>query len=193
MGKLSEAKILGGIGALLMVLGGIFLPGIGAIIGLILLFVAVKYITEETNDQSIFDNYLMHFICSIIAIVAVVLIFFLSIGGFSLTFFKALETMNFTDFNSVWNFFAPYIMWWIVALVIGWVFFIISALYLRKSYNSIADHTKIHTFKTTGLIYFIGAITIIIGVGFIIILVAKIFEIVAYFSLPANLQSTNQS
>jgi len=193
MGKLSEAKILGGIGALLMVLGGIFLPGIGAIIGLILLFVAVKYITEETNDQSIFDNYLMHFICSIIAIVAVVLIFFLSIGGFSLTFFKALETMNFTDFNSVWNFFAPYILWWVIALLIGWVFFIISALYLRKCYNSIADHTKINTFKTTGLIYFIGAITVIIGVGFIIILVAKIFEIVAYFSLQENIQSTNQT
>jgi uncharacterized membrane protein len=193
MGKLSEAKILGGLGALLMVFGGIILPGIGAIIGLILLFIAVKYITEETKDQSIFDNYLMHFICSIIAIVAIVLIFFLSIGGFSLTFFKALETMNFTDFNSVWNFFAPYIVWWVIALLIGWVFFIISALYLRKCYNSIADHTKINTFKTTGLIYFIGAITTIIGVGFIIILVAKIFEIVAYFSLQENIQSTNQT
>jgi len=193
MGKLSEAKILGGIGALLMLLGGFILPGIGAIIGLILLFIAVKYITKETKDQSIFDNYLMHFICSIIAIVAVVVIFFLSIGGFSLTFFKALESMQFTDFNSVWNFFAPYIIWWIVALLIGWIFLTISALYLRKCYNSIADHTKINTFKTTGLIYFIGAITSIIGIGFIILLVAKIFEIVAYFSLPEKLQSTNQT
>ena len=36
MSKLSEAKILGGIGALLMLFGGFLLPGIGAIIGLII-------------------------------------------------------------------------------------------------------------------------------------------------------------
>lgn len=193
MSKLSEAKILGGIGAILMLLGGFILPGIGAIIGLILLFIAVKYIAEIAKDEKIFDNYLMHFICSIIAIVAVVLIFFYSIGGFSLSFFTALESMEFTDFNSVWSFFEPYIYWWLLALIIGWIFVVIGAMYLRKSYNSIAEHTKVHLFRTTGLIYFIGAITLIIAIGIIIILVAKILEIVAYFSLPEKLPSTKKT
>ena len=57
MSKLSEAKILGGIGALLMLLGGFIIPGLGGIIGLILIFIAVKYISEECKDKSIFDNY----------------------------------------------------------------------------------------------------------------------------------------
>ena len=184
MSKLSEAKILGGIGALLTLIGGFIIPGIGAIIGLILLFIAVKYIAKETKDDSIFDNYLMHFICTIIAIVAMALIFFISIGGFSFTFFKALETIEFTDVSSVWNFFSPYIFLWLIALIIGWIFLIISAMYLRKSYNSIAKHTKVHMFETTGFVYFIGSLLLIVGIGIFIILIAKILEIFAYFKLP---------
>jgi uncharacterized membrane protein len=187
MSKLSEAKILGGIGALLMLFGGFILPGLGAIVGLILIFIAVKYVSEECKDKSIFDNYLMHFVYTVIAIVAVVVIFFASIGGF--TFFTVLESMDFTDFNSVWTFFEPYIMWWILALLIGWVFLIISSIYLKKSYYSIAKKTKVNSFRTTGLLYFIGAITLIIAVGIIIILIAKILEIIAYFHLPEKVPS----
>ena len=186
MSKLSEAKILGGIGAILMLFGGFILPGLGAIIGLVLVFIAVKYIASETKDESIFDNYLMYFICSIIAIVAVVVIFFYSIG-FSLTFFTALESMEFTDFSSVWDFFSQYLLAWIIAAVVGWIFIIISALYLRKCYDSIAKRTNVHLFKTTGLVYLIGVVTLIIGIGIVIMLIAKIIEIVAYFSLPEKL------
>jgi len=189
MSKLSEAKILGGIGALLTLLGGFLLPGLGAILGLILIFIAVKYISEECKDKSIFDHYLMHFIYSVIAIIAVVMIFFISIGGFNLTFFTLIESMNFTDFNSVWNFFKPYLVWWISALIIGWIFIIISGMYLKKSYYSIADKTKVNLFRTTGLIYFIGAITLIIAIGIFIILIAKILEIIAYFHLPEKIPS----
>jgi len=185
MSKLSEAKVYGGIGAILMLLGGAIIPGLGAIIGLIFLFIAVKYISEETKNESIFDNYLMHFICVIIALVAVAVIFFASIGGF--TFFKALESVNFSDPSAVWEFFQPYILWWVIGGIIGWVFFVISAMYLRKCYNSIADKTNVNMFKTTGTVYFIGAITLIIFIGIIIIVVAKILEIVAFFSIPEKL------
>ena len=187
MSKLSEAKILGGIGALLMLLGGLAVPGLGGIIGLILIFIAVKYVSEECKDKSIFDNYLLQFIYKIIAIVAVFVIFIISVGGF--TFFTVIESIDFTDFNTVWNFFEPYIIWWILAIVIGWVFLIISSWYLKKSYYSIADHTKVKLFRTTGLVYFIGAITLIIFVGFIIIFIAQIMEIIAYLRLPEKLPS----
>lgn len=190
MSKLSEAKILGGIGAILMLVGGSF-AGIGGIIGLILIFIAVKYIANETKDGSIFDNYLMHFIFSIIAIVAFVAIFFASIGG--LTFFSAFEEMNFTDPTDVWDFIQPYIMWWVIGGLIGWIFLIISALYLRKSYNSITEHTKNGLFKTTGTIYLIGAVSAVILIGFLIIIIAKIIEIIAYFTIPDALPSSKES
>jgi len=191
MTKIHDAKLIGGIGAILMLLGGAAVPALGAIIGLVLLFIAVKYIAQDTKNDSIFDNYLMHFICTIIAIVAIFVIFFASIGGF--TFFTAMQKVNFQDPQAVWDFFKPYIAWWVLGLVIGWIFFVVGAFYLRKSYNSIAEHTKQNLFKTTGTIYFIGAITLIAIVGILIILIAKIIEIVAYFSLPDQLPGAEQN
>ncbi|MBS3748490.1 MAG: DUF996 domain-containing protein [Candidatus Thermoplasmatota archaeon] len=59
----------------------------------------------------------------------------------------------------------------------------LGAIYLRKSYNEIAEQTNVETFKTTGTLYLNGTATIIIIVGFLIILIARIFEIISYFSL----------
>jgi uncharacterized membrane protein len=191
MGKLSEAKILGGIGALLMLIGGGIVAGVGAIIGLILIFIAVRYIANETKDNSIFDNYLMHFIFTIIAIVAFVAIFFVSIGG--LTFFTGFEDLNPSDPMAVWDYIQPFIVWWVVGGLIAWIFFIISAIYLRKSYNSITEHTGVGFFRTTATIYLIGAVSAIILIGFLIIIVAKIIEIIAFFMLPDKLPASKGS
>jgi uncharacterized membrane protein len=189
MTKLSEAKILGGIGALLSLF--VIAPYAGPIVGLvglILVFIAVKYIADETKNHSIFQNYLMNFILNIIAIGAVIVIMVAAFGlsgGFS--WINSLQEQNIMDFTTFWNSFGTLIGGCIVAFIIAWVLLILGAMYLRKSYNSIAEHTKVDLFKTTGLLYFIGAITLIIIIGVFIIIVAKILEIVSYFSLPENL------
>jgi uncharacterized membrane protein len=77
-----------------------------------------------------------------------------------------------------------------ISLIVAWILLILGTLYLRKSYNSIAEHTKVDLFKTTGLVYFIGALTLIVVIGVFIIIIAKILEIVSYFSLPENLPSS---
>ncbi len=190
MSKLSEAKTFGGIGALLMLIGG-FVPYAGpiiSIVGLVLLFIAVKSISNLTKDEEIFSNYLMHFIINIISIVALIVIMLLAFGaagGF--TWISGLEGAEITDLESFWDNFGTIIGGCILALVVSWILYIIAAIYLRRSYNKIAEHTKVDLFKTTGLIYFIGAITTIIIIGLIIIFVARIIEIIAYFSLPDNL------
>ncbi len=189
MAKLGQAKILGGIGALLSLL--VFVPTVGAIIGLvglILVFIAVKYISEETKDHAIFHNYLMNFIFDIIAIGAVIGIMIASFGlAGGMSWVNAIQGQNFNDFNSFWASFSTIFLGCALALVVAWVMLIIGALYLRKSYNSIAEHTKVDLFKTTGLVNFIGAATLIIIIGAFIIIIARILEIVSYFSLPENL------
>ena len=199
MRNLSEAKVYGGIGAILMLIG-IFIPYGGpivSIIGLVFIFIAVKAISEITKDEDIFRNYLMHFIFTILTFVAIIVIMIIAFGaagGFSwITEITELQSEDITDFNTFWDLFGDMIVGAIVALVVGWVLAIISAMYLRKSYNSIAEHTKVSTFKTTGLIYLIGAITLIILIGFLILFIAKIIEIVAYFSIPETLPSSKES
>lgn len=190
MTKLGEAKIYGGIGALLMLLS--LVPYAGALlglIGLILIFVAVKHIADETKNHNIFHNYLMNFIFHILAIAAVIIILIAAFGmSGGISWAMSLSQETFTDFNSVWNTFGTMITSAIIALVIAWILLVIGAYYLRKSYNSIAEHTKVDLFKTTGTVYFIGAITLILLVGFLILFVAKILEIISYFSLPENFQ-----
>jgi len=189
LGKLSNAKILGGIGAILGLVG-LFIPTIGfvlPIVGLILVFIAVKYISEETNDDSIFRNYLFYFIFSVIAVISLFAIIPLVIG---VSLFNFTDPSYFTDPTMLMESLGTVIAACILSFIIAYIFYIISAIYLKKSYASIAQHTNVDLFKTTGLIYLIGAATIIIGVGIFIILIARIIEIISFFSLPDALPAT---
>ncbi|MEM1513541.1 MAG: DUF996 domain-containing protein [Candidatus Thermoplasmatota archaeon] len=185
MSKLGNAKILGGIGAILTLIGSF--SAILAIIGLIMLFIAVKYVAEEAKDESIFRNYLLYFIFSLVAIIAAISIIFISIGWNIFNFTKIVQEMaeeaQHGAIEGIMKFFAGII----IALIVAWILMILASIYIRKSYNKIAEYSKVDLFRTTGTLYFIGAITVIIIVGLIIILIAKILEIVSFFSLPEEI------
>jgi len=195
MGDLGNAKIFGGVGALLSLIGT-FIPYVGpiiSIVGLIFVFIAVKSISEFVKDHDIFSNYLYSFIMSIISIVAIFVIIFIGfgmVGGFS--WITSLQDINITDFSTFWDSFGGIIGYTLLALFVGWILAIIAAIFLRRSYNSIAKHTKVKLFRTTGTLYFFGAITTIIVIGFLILFIASIIEIIAYFSLPDKLPSTTE-
>ena len=137
MKNLSEAKVYGGIGAILMLVG-IFIPYGGpiiSIIGLVFVFIAVKGISEIAKDEDIFRNYLMYFIFTILAIVAIIVIMIIAFGvagGFSwITEITSMQPEEMTDLNTFWDLFGDMIIGAIIALFVGWVLAIVSALYLR--------------------------------------------------------------
>lgn len=193
MDSLSDAKILGGIGTIFLLVS-FPIPYIGfllAIIGLVLQFMAVKNISEYVKDKSIFSNFLLNFIFGLIALSSGILILMATIGtlgGFS--FFAAIEGMNMTNPIEIFNYLRPFLSGFLIAFLVMWVFILIGAVYLRKSYDSIADRTKVDSFKTTGLLYLIGAATFIIFIGIFILFLARIFEVMSYFSLPDKIQPT---
>lgn len=193
MGSLQTAKILGGIGALLMLIGGIVPSTIGVLsfIGFIMVFIAVKMIADETNEKAIFDNYLYSFIAGIIAfvvLIAMVFIVFTSVGG--LEFFMGLQSSAMTDPLEIFETLQPVLFGAIAALVIFWIIAVIASLFYRKSFNLIAEKTGVKWFGTAGLLIFVGTITTIILVGFILLLIGSIIEIIAFFSLPDKLGTT---
>jgi uncharacterized membrane protein len=192
MGSLSNAKIFGGIGALLMLIGVIPQTfGILGLIGFIMVFIAVKIIADQSKEKDIFNNYLYSFILVIIAVVvagAILLMTFTSVGG--IQFFMDLQNLamsNPADPMVIFDAIAPVLTGAIAALVIGWIILIVAVIYLRKSFNKIAEVTNVKWFATTGLLYLIGAFTLIIVIGALILLIAVILEIVAFFSLPDQL------
>lgn len=189
MNRLGNAKILGGIGALLMLIG--FVPvagGVLSFIGFILVFIAVKMIADETKEKAIFDNYLYSFIACIIAVGALIAMAFValaSVGG--IQFFYDLQNMAMSEPLEIWNAIQPALFGAIAGLLMFWIIAIISMLFLRKSFNLIAEKTGVKWFATSGLLFLIGIVLAIILVGFIILIIAIILEIIAFFSLPDNI------
>ena len=69
-------------------------------------------------------------------------------------------------------------------LIIVWVFLIISAVFLRRAYDSMGEKLKVGTFKTAATLYLIGAALTVVLVGFFLLFVAEIVQAVAFFSIP---------
>ena len=141
------------------------------------------------KDKSIFTNYLLSFILQIVAVVALVGIMAFSLGatiGFDfMALYNTLQTeAGISDPTAVFGSLETLLGGCCISIVVFWILMIISTLFLKKSFKSIGDHTKVGLFGTTGLLYLIGAALIIIGIGAIIILIAEIMQIVAFFSLP---------
>lgn len=190
MSKLRDAKIFGGIGAILL------LFPVVSIVGIVLLFVAVKYIADETKDHDIFKNYLYSFIFNIIAIIGFISVLVFSFIALGLSF-SYFDMQQFSDINYFQGFltnsFAPSLGGIIgcgIAILVGYILLILGALFLRKSFDSIAERTRVDLFKTTGLVYLIGAVTTIFFIGFFIFIIAIILEIASFFSLPDSLSKT---
>jgi uncharacterized membrane protein len=162
LGKLDQAKMLGGIGSILELIPAV------SIVGYILTLIAVKYISDSLQDKSIFNNMLYAVITGIIGVAAGVGL--LITGGLFYVF-----TLGISAILGVVTF-----------LVVVWVALIISAVFIRMSFNSIATRLNIGSFKTAGTLYFIGAILTIILVGFVILLVAYIVQIIAFFAIEES-------
>lgn len=181
MPTLEQARLLGGIGSILAILS--ILPTAGAvlgIIGFILVLIAVKYISEITGDESIFKNYL---IAVIIAIVGLVIVTFAGVASFmtAAPFMAGGPGPGLS--GGLFGFLSLSMIGILVAL---WVLTIISAYFIRKSFNTIATALNVKMFGTAALLYFIGAILLIVLVGGIVIFIAEILQIVAFFQIPVE-------
>lgn len=186
MPQLSQAKTMGGIGAILMLLG--FVPAVGWVLGLagcVLVLVAIKNVSETVADPSIFRN-------MIIAIALAVVGLLVGVALILAAVFQAIGLGMITPGVSG---FAPpagtptggligIILGAIAGLAVVWIVLIVSAIFVRKSYGSIATKLGVNMFRTAGLLYLLGAALTIVLVGFILILVAEVLNIVAFFSIP---------
>lgn len=197
---LSSAKMYGGIGSLLPFIGAILIavvflihPSIKyasligvviSIIGLILIIIAVKIISEEAKDQSIFSNYIVY---AILAIINTIVGMIKNVGmGFAFTGnFKQMMGGNIATHPSFsWGKITAIL----IIFVITWILGMIGAIFLKKSFDSIASKTKVRLFSTAALIYLIGAILMIVfGIGGILVFIFAILQIIAFFSLPEKI------
>ncbi len=168
MASLSQAKTLGGVGAILALL--FWVPAhvgiVLLVVGLVLMLFAVKNIADIVGDQAIFSNMMYSVILAIIGPIIATVVLLAAAASF------------FSAFSFV-----------VLAGVILWVCILVSTVFVKRSYDTIATKLRVDMFRTTGLLFLIGAATLIVLVGFVILFIAAILQIVAFFSIPEQLPS----
>lgn len=173
--SLESNKTLGGVGALLIAIG-FFFP-ILSLVGIILVLIAMKGLAEYYNEDDIFTNALYGFIFGVIGIVAFIIIFVAAI--FAGTFAEI-----FADFGRPsFTFPVVTLVLLITSLVVMFIFYVLHAVFYRKSFTILSEMSGEKIFDTAGLLLLIGAILTIILVGIVLLLVAWILVTVGFFSI----------
>ena len=200
---LNTSKYLGGIGAILIVIGllgfAVTYAGILTLIGLILMLIGLKGLADFYKEGGIFNNALYSIILAIIGVVV-------AVATLVVTALNALSKIgidlgnvsdwagfgneltnrftNFADFSVIWDLIGAVV----AAVVILFVFAIVAGFFFRRSLNQLSSKTGVGLFGTAGLLMLIGAVLTIILVGFIIIWIAFILLAVGFFSIKTTIQ-----
>ena len=204
--SLTQAKTCGGIGAIISLIALFGFPML-EIAGIILILIAVKQISKELEEKRIFDKYLVSFIFGLMALAGLIISIASVIGSYG--FFVGIAKNGSDGLHLIYS--GNWLSLFLFA-VLG----IISKIYLRTSYNIITEHMNIDKFRKAGFFYVIGSIIYTIVTVFLILIIAsmskaiqaghalfivylgflisalitlvaaKIYEMMAYFSLPEN-------
>jgi len=160
-------------------------PTVGSVLGIVgfvLMLVAIRDISQIVADKSIFSNMLVAVGLAIAAIVVGALVV---IG--SVLRFVGLRALGLgPNFNAStvpsgdWVGLVGSIILGLAAL---WVIMLVSAVYVRRTYRSMASKLGARNFEAAGMLYLVGAATTIILVGFVLLLVAQVMVVVAFFSI----------
>jgi uncharacterized membrane protein len=195
---IETSKILGGVGAILMFVGVIPVLnsyGVIELIGLILTMVALYNLASYYTERGIFNNALYGLIAGIvggvIAVGAVILTVLTSLTDFLYTIYpdwngdwSALSGLTPNTSNLSLDAIAPFLTGVFVALIILWVFAIISFYFVRRSLISLSAKSGVGLFSTAGLLMLIGAVLIIaIGIGLLLIWIAILLLAIAFFQI----------
>ena len=164
---LREIKLLGGIGSVC----SLAMP----FAGFVLVLVALKKLADATGKEKIFRDF---FVATVISLV---FFFFLYIGWMAFIFLFAHTPPQPPEGLRLA---LPFLSVWVLAWIVG-IFF---AIYVSRSLEALAKITGEKMFNTAGLLIFIGAILTIIFLGIIVSFIGWIYLIIAFFSLPDELE-----
>lgn len=161
-------------------------PTVGWVLGIagfILILIAIDRVSVEVGDRQIFTNAILSIVFAIIAVavaaffVIALILHFVGLGNipsYNYTMYQNMAQANWVNI----------ILAVIPALLATWILLIFSALFIRRAYGGIAKSLNVSLFETGALLYLIGAFTVIIAIGFLILIVAQIIIAIAFLSIP---------
>jgi uncharacterized membrane protein len=177
------AKTLAGEGSILLLLS--IVPYVGwvlGIIGVVLLLRGMKELSSYYQDETLYQDSLTGVKYYIVAIVAVAV----AISAFVIGLWSATGFI-FTTGSFVFTVaFAVGLVAFLAGLVTAFVFYVLAATKLRKTFDSLAQKSGDASFTTAGSLLWWGSVFTIIGVGLILILISWIFATIGFFAMKSR-------
>ena len=176
--NISAQKMLGGIGSILMLLS--WMPGIGTflyLVGFVLWLISMYQLSNILRKPSIFKKVLISFI---LVIAGLVIAF-----AFGLMALIPLFVSPKNETGAILGLGLGVVF----AIVVAYATLVVSAYFYKEAYDILAQATAHNLFKIGGILFFIGAITIILfGLGILLIIVGNIVLAVAFFTAPNEVE-----
>jgi len=202
---LNTSKTLGGIGAILLLVG--IFPyinyfGLLDIIGIILVLIALHDFSSYYKENGIFNNAMYGVFAGIVGIVIAavigIAIVLPNITSFleklypnwngSWSTISSLSGMTPVTSNITFKDVEPFIAAAIAIVAVLWIFAIIAAIFVRRSLSQVSSKTSVGMFSTAGLVFLIGAALTIVIVGLIVIWIAALLLAIAFFTTTPQQQ-----
>ncbi|MGA7964969.1 MAG: DUF996 domain-containing protein [Gammaproteobacteria bacterium] len=185
-------KLLGGWGYLAVVAGGFLgflvgpFSGIITLAGMVCVLVAFYRAGNELNRSDVKRDIT---IAIVLNIVAYILLFFVVGVAVATAVLHGYGDNADVGRNALATAFGAGT---IIIGLICWVLIIVGSWYWYKASQALTSVTGVGTYKTGGLLIFIGSITIIVfGLGFLVTWVGEIIQTVAFFSTPEKIEDDN--
>jgi uncharacterized membrane protein len=130
------------------------------------------------NESRIFNNALYSILTSILGGIVFVAIVF----AFIFTMVSSATTSTPRVFG------AEFVILILGVVVGGFIISIVSALFARNAFNKLGEKSGVPSFNTAGLLYLLGGVLSIIGIGSLLIWIAWIFALIGFNSLKPKTQ-----
>jgi len=198
---LESSKILGGLGAILLLVGLIPFaePYVGAValVGFILVLVGLHGLADYYKENGIFNNALYGFITAIVGVVAAVIAVVYVVldtsilknllekiyPGWTYGDWSKLSGLTAHTSNITISDVTPVLGALFAVLAILWIFLIISAFFNRRSLKMLSTKASVGLFSTAGLLLIIGAILAIVLIGLVLMWIAALLMAIAFFQI----------
>ena len=174
MSDFDTSKILAGIGSLIF----------GGFIGMILVLLGMKGLSEHYKDRRIYDGLIMGAVLLIISSILVV-------SGLSVIYVGIIATFATMGFGVGAGIIG--VIGGIACFIIGFILALLAVKYIKNCFAALAERSGENMFNTASKLIWVGAILTIIGIGFFIMWIGFIIAAIGFFTLKDNQPKQQQT
>jgi len=167
-----KVKLVGGVGGIFLILGVIPYVGfIFGILGLVLILIAIKQISDKYKEEKIFKNFITGVLIQFLGMLVAI-----GLGlSVAIPFFTILKDKTATDIGVIISI--------ALAIILLYIATVVSGLFYKKALSSLGKITDNDLFTWAGNLIFWGSIaTILFLLGSIVVWIGWILLTVAFFT-----------